>query len=277
MTSKQIPVYLEIGKKRTFAGALDWPGWCRSGPDEESALQALVDYGARYAHALSTTGKKREFGFHTPADVSSFVVVERIKGDATTDFGAPGHAPKRDSKPVDDAEFARLQAILKACWRAFDRAVKSATGSELRKGPRGGGRELEAVVQHVLGADGGYLSSLGWKVAQDETADLNDELKRTRKAILEGLKAAAHGEIPRRGPRGGLRWPLRYFVRRSAWHVLDHAWEIEDRIERRFGLEQMAGGESARAANPLREGFFEEIDRAKNSQWNDKIHLALLF
>jgi hypothetical protein len=88
------------------------------------------------------------------------------------------------------------------------------------------------MVRHVLGGDAGYLSSLGWKVVQDETADLSDELERTRKAILEGLKAAVQGEIPRRGPRGGLRWTPRYFVRRSAWHVLDHAWEIEDRIEK---------------------------------------------
>lgn len=226
MAPKQIPVYFEIGKKRTFAGALDWPGWCRSGRDEESALQALVDYGARYARVV----RAKEFGFRAPADTSSFVVVERLKGNATTDFGAPDLAPAKDSEPVNEPELARLQAILKACWRVFDAAVRSAKGKKLSTGPRGGGRELDGVVQHVLGADGGYLSSLGWKVAQDETADLKDELKRTRKAILEGLRAAAHGQIAARGPRGGIRWKPRYFVRRSAWHVLDHAWEIEDRM-----------------------------------------------
>ena len=227
MAPKQIPVYFEIGKKRIFAGALDWPGWCRSGRDEESALQALVDYEARYARVV----RAKEFGFRAPADTSSFVVVERLKGNATTDFGAPDLAPAADAKPVNEAELARPQATLKACWRAFDRAARSAEGKELRKGPRGGGRELDGVIRHVLGSDGSYLSSLGWKVAQDETADLSGELKRTRKAILEGLRAAAHGEVAARGPRGGIRWKPRYFVRRSAWHVLDHAWEIEDRIE----------------------------------------------
>ena len=228
---KSIDVYLETGEKRTFAGALDWPGWCRSGRDEASALQALLDYGPRYARVLSTNGKMKEFEFQTPTDVSSFVVVERIKGNAATDFGAPNLAPAQDAKPVDEKELARFQSILKACWRAFDATVRSAEGKELRKGPRGGGRELEGVVRHVLGADGSYLSSLSGKVAQDEAADLSEEMKRTRKAILQGLKAAAHGEIPERGPRGGIRWTPRYFVRRSAWHVLDHAWEIEDRIE----------------------------------------------
>lgn len=225
--SNKIDVYLEIGEKRTFAGAVDWPGWCRSGRDEESAMQALVDYGARYARVV----RAKEFGFRAPADVSSFAVVERLKGNATTDFGAPDLAPKKDAEPVNDAELERLQAILKACWRSFDAAVKSAKGKELRKGPRGGGRELGGVVQHVLGSDASYVTSLGWKVNQDDKADLTEELRRTRKAILEGLKAAAHGEVAERGPRGGIRWKPRYFVRRVAWHVLDHTWEIEDRIK----------------------------------------------
>ena len=228
MTSKSIPVYLEIGAKRTFAGALDWPGWCRSGHDEESALQALVDYGPRYARVLRT----KEFSFRAPADASPFLVVERLKGNATTDFGAPGLAPASDRKPVNDPELGLLQSILKACWRTFDVAIRSAKDRELRKGPRGGGRDLDGIVRHVLGADAGYLGSLGWKVSQDEAADLSQELKRIRKAILDGLQAAAHGEIAKRGPRGGLRWRPRYFVRRIAWHVLDHAWEIEDRIRK---------------------------------------------
>ena len=47
-----IPVYLEVGARRTFAGALDWPGWCRSGRDETAALAALVAYGGRYQRAI---------------------------------------------------------------------------------------------------------------------------------------------------------------------------------------------------------------------------------
>ena len=227
MSKKPIPVYLEIGEKRTFAGAIDWPGWCRSGRDQESALQALLEYRSRYARVV----RAKELNFQAPTDAGSFVVVERLKGNATTDFGAPDAAPAQDSEPVNETELKRFQAILKACWRAFDSAVRSAEGKELRKGPRGGGRELDAVVRHVLGSDASYISSLGWKVKPAEEADLNEELKRTRRAILEALTAATHGEVAERGPRGGIRWKPRYFVRRVAWHVLDHAWEIEDRIE----------------------------------------------
>lgn len=224
--SKQIDAYLEVGKKRIFAGAIDWPGWCRSGRDEESALQALVDYGSRYGQILRT----KELGFKAPADTSAFSIVERLEGNATTDFGAPDLAPSADAKSVNETELHRFEAILKACWKAFDIAVKSAKGKELRKGPRGGGREVEGIIQHVLGADGGYLSRLAWKVESGEAADDSQELKRTRKSILDALTAAAHGEVATRGPRGGIRWMPRYFVRRVAWHVLDHAWEIEDRI-----------------------------------------------
>lgn len=219
-------VYVEIGKRRAFAGALAWPGWCRSGREEESALRALCDYGARYADALRSTG----LDFDPPADVSAFNVIERLEGDATTDFGAPGQVPGYDQRPLDQAALQRLQDVLRACWRAFDEAARAAVGKELRKGPRGGGREREGVVQHVLGADASYLRQLGWKFKQDEGASLDQELDRTRAAILEGLAAAARGELPARGPRGGVRWTPRYFIRRSAWHVLDHAWELEDRV-----------------------------------------------
>jgi hypothetical protein len=220
--SKEIEVYLEIGNKRTFAGAIEWPGWCRSGRDEPAALQALCDYAPRYASVL----RLAHFEFRPPADISAFTVTERLDGDATTDFGAPGKSPSSDTRPVDETELHRLQELLQACWQAFDAAASAASGKELRKGPRGGGRNLESVIQHVLGAEASYLNSLGGKLEKGEEVDLG----RSRQAILDTLAAAARGEIPARGPRGGVRCTPRYFVRRMAWHVLDHAWELEDRI-----------------------------------------------
>jgi hypothetical protein len=225
-SAKGIDVYLEIGKKRTFASAIEWPGWCRSGRDEEAALQALCDYGPRYARVL----RSAQLEFQAPAYASAFVVVERIEGDATTDFGAPGKAPSSDMGPLADDELSQFRALLEACWRAFDTAVSAATGKELRKGPRGGGRDLDGVVQHVLNGDASYLARLGWKLKEGKEDDLSEELGKTRREILNALASAARGEAPARGPRGGIRWTARYFVRRVAWHVLDHAWEIEDRI-----------------------------------------------
>lgn len=225
-SSEQLDVYLETGKRRTFASVIDWPGWCRSGRDEEAALRALLDYGPRYAHVLETT----TLGFQPPADVSSFSIIERLEGNATTDFGAPGAIPTADKEPPDDPELQRLQTVLKACWRTLDASIAAATGRELRKGPRGGGRDLDKIIQHVIDADAAYLRRLGQKNSKGTDDAMADQLNAVRQATLDALIAAAHGEIPARGPRGGLRWPPRYFVRRVAWHTLDHAWEIEDRV-----------------------------------------------
>src|SRR5688572_24610429 len=131
------PIYLELGTKRVFAGALDWPGWTVSGRDEAAALQALLDSAPRYAAVLRGT----RLGFKAPKDISDFKVVERLKGNAATDFGAANIAPKADKQPVDAAELRRLEKLLQAAWRAFDRAAEAAAGKALSKGPRGGGRD----------------------------------------------------------------------------------------------------------------------------------------
>ena len=198
---------------------MDWPGWCRSGRDETAALQTVRDYGPRYAQVLHLEGIE----FHAPTGASAFAVTERHEGNATTDFGAPAIVLDADTEPMDRAELERVQAVLQACWQAFDRAAQRATGRELRKGPRGDGRDLDKIVDHILEADRAYLARLAWKHP-------GQELGPTRRAILDALDAAVHGDLPERGPRGGIIWPPRYFVRRVAWHVLDHAWEIEDRV-----------------------------------------------
>jgi hypothetical protein len=223
--ANKLNVYLEVGSRRTFAAALDWPGWCRIGGDEATALQALFEYSPRYQSVLRPAG----LGFQIPGSVSDFVILERLSGNATTDFGAPGQAPSSDTEPVDEMELQRLQTLLKACWRAFDAAIEVAHGKTLRSGPRGGGRDLDGIIRHVLEAEGGYLSALGGKAAPSES-DLSPA-EQARQAILSTLEASAHGEIPALGPRGGKRWSPRYFVRREAWHVLDHVWEIEDRLK----------------------------------------------
>jgi len=222
-----IEVYLEAGSKRVFAGALEWPGWCRSGRDGETALEALARYGPRYKAALGRAAR----GFKSPADASSFEVVERLKGDATTDFGAPGMAPSSDERQLEGAELKRLAGLLQACWAAFDAAAQAASGAMLRKGPRGGGRDLEPMVLHVMEADGAYLSGLGGRYRGPAgDTDVPAEMATVREAILETLDARARGEpLPQSPRRTRKLWAPRFALRRSAWHALDHAWEIEDR------------------------------------------------
>lgn len=223
--SKTIDVYLEAGSKRTIAGALDWPGWCRVGRDADSALEALMLYAPRYARAVAPARQ----GFHPPADASGLAVAERLEGNATTDFGVPGMALKHDARPVDDDDLKRLQSLLKACWKSFDAAAEATANATLSKGPRGGGRDHTKLLLHVLNAEHGYIKSLGVKAPTVDEDDLPAAFELVREAALDALAQAARGETPKRGPRGGVMWAPRYFVRRVAWHVLDHAWELEDR------------------------------------------------
>jgi hypothetical protein len=219
-------VYLEIGKKRTFAGALDWPGWCRSGKNEVAALETLFDYRLRYARAIQSA----QLGFEPPKDVTALRLAERLEGDGTTDFGAPSVAPSFDGEPTSEEELRRYQALLEAVWRSFEATAQAAEGKELRKGPRGGGRDLEGIVKHVQGAEVAYLGRLGGKVpGSEQELSLWDAFVPVHQAILATL-VLSPDELPAVGPRGGKRWTRRYFVRRTAWHVLDHLWEIEDRF-----------------------------------------------
>jgi hypothetical protein len=207
-----------------FACAVDWPGWCRSGRDEATALEELLACAPRYAAVV----RSARLGFQPPTRPDQLRVVERLPGNATTDFGAPGAIPSADREGADPAECRRLEKVLRAGWRALDAARQRAKGKQLSKGPRGGGRELDAIVRHVVEADRSYLGGVGWKPGSTDKTP--DRVQETRAAIIEALRASARGEIPARGPRGGVRWPVRYFVRRVAWHAIAHAWEIERRI-----------------------------------------------
>jgi len=206
--SPKVEVALEVGSKRTFATALDWPGWCRSGRDEAGALDALLAYAPRYAAVLGAHVR----GFEQPRSVSTFEVVERIRGNASTEFGAPGTPPGGDERPSTSRDLARLEAILRACWAAFDAEARWAEGVELRTGPRGGGRDLAKIRAHVAESDRAYLGKLGGKAPRGANPE------EIREAYVQGLGARARGDLPDFGPRGGARWWPRFAVRYAAWH-----------------------------------------------------------
>lgn len=213
----KVAIYLEAGKQRTFALAFDWPGWARSGRGEELALESLRAYATRYAVVPAAAG----IPFAAPAGVT-FQVVERLRGDATTDFGAPGQVARRDNRPIASGEAARLARLLRAAWTTFDSVVKKSP-AELRKGPRGGGRDRDVMVQHVLSAEASYVRKLGLKLPEPKVGDRR-AIGAFRDAVEDAVSAARGRAAPDAKP-----WPVRYLVRRMAWHVMDHAWEMEDR------------------------------------------------
>jgi hypothetical protein len=202
-----------------FASAIDWPGWCCGGKDDASALAALAGHAHRYAAVTALASVP-----FVPPVMRELTVVERLAGGSGTDFGAPEAIAAAEREPVDGSTLERLLSLFDACWAALGRAAEQAAGRELRKGPRGGGRELAGVLEHVTGAEAGYQSRLA-RVYRGPA-----EPAAVHGAAREAVLAAVRDGLPGRGPRGGAIWPVRYFIRRSAWHVLDHAWEIEDRV-----------------------------------------------
>jgi hypothetical protein len=219
-SNEPVAVYLELGQKRVFACALAWPGWCRAGNGEGQALDALASSAERYATVA------REAGIDFPGTPQiAFDIVERLTGSAGyTDFGAPGAVATSDWDPLTREEAERLTALVGASWRVFDRVVAVAP-AELRKGPRGGGRDRDKMVDHVLGAEAAYARKLGIKHRQPARDD-RLAIAALHDAIIVALQDAGTG-----APLMPAGWPPRYAARRIAWHVLDHAWEIEDRSE----------------------------------------------
>jgi hypothetical protein len=216
--AKAIPVYLEAGAKKVFACSIDFPGWCRSGRDDGAALEALADYAPRYAEVA----KLAEVAF--PATVE-FEVTERVKGKGATDFGIPHEVTGADAEPMTAREAARQVQLMRAAWALLDRVVK-ASPAELRKGPRGGGRDRDKMLDHVLGAEAAYARKVGIKHPQPQLGDTR-AIGALRDELAEALGGASDGSPP--VPKG---WPPRYAIRRIAWHVLDHAWEMQDRADR---------------------------------------------
>jgi len=225
MTEARLAVCLEIMPKQTIASALDWPGWSRAGRDEGAALESLASYAHRYAAVADHAG------FRLPSAVA-FDVVERLPGGSDTAFAAPECrrpfpqlTAGADRTPVTPAAARRIGRLLGAAWAFFDE-LAAASPAELRKGPRGGGRDRDELIDHVLGADAAYARKLGLTLRQPARTD-PAAISELRQAITGLLGAPSDGKPV--VPEG---WTTAYAVRRIAWHILEHAWEMQDRSER---------------------------------------------
>ena len=194
-------MYFEVGKNSVFAAAIDWPGWCRRAKTKDLALEALLEYQDRYDAIVTSTFKPGKLD-----------VVGEVPGNATTDFGAPAVSSPWDAEPLSAHALTTQVSVLVDCWDYFDSVVNNATPT-LAKGPRGGGRDRDAIVDHVREAERHYCSKLGTRVPP------RTPWSAQRDVITSTLLAGAPESV----------WPPRYSMRRMAWHVVDHAWEIEDK------------------------------------------------
>ena len=219
MPRDRIDIGEEVGAKKAFVWATDWPGWCRAANTVELAREALIAYAPRY-HAVTKIARSTL----PAADEEALRVVDRAKGGGGTDFGVPSEITKADRRRVTGAEAERLASLVEAAWIVFDRVAAGAP-AELRKGPRGGGRDRDKMIGHVIEADHAYAREIGIRIKEPTFGD-RAAVEAERTAVLELLRQPSDGS-----PLADRKWTLRYAARRIAWHALDHAWEMEDRSE----------------------------------------------
>jgi len=215
----KLEIGAEVTLKKTFVWAIDWPGWCRSGKDRDLAIEALIAARSRYAKVAKRAGLEL-----TKVDADDLRVAETVDGGGGTEFGVPSSITKLDRRPTSKAEAERLTSLVEAAWIIFDR-VAERSPAELRKGPRGGGRDRDKMIDHVIGADHAYAHEIGLRRPEPSRAD-RGTVDAERSAVLEVLRQPSDGS-----PLADRRWTQRYAARRIAWHALDHAWEMEDRSE----------------------------------------------
>jgi hypothetical protein len=231
---------LEIGLrgKRVVAVAPDWPGLERGATTEEAAIERLLSYVPRYAPVAKLAGMEAEFATGTTgttgttsATGSAVDVVGHYPGTGSTDFwGLSFGFSDIDQEAMSDEELERELTLMRACWVFFD-GVRSRVSAEMQKGPRGGGRDRDRIVRHVIFTEQDWAKMLGVSTPQEaQEAMLTDDgdeglnaLNAYRDAYCNAIRAFhSEGKMAR-------KWPLRYLVRHTAFHTLDHAWEMQDK------------------------------------------------
>jgi hypothetical protein len=217
--ANRLRVMVETGLKGKKAAAVapDWPGLERGAKTGEAAIERLQSYLPRYLVVAKLAGMEKEFAASTTVDV-----VEQYTGTGSTDFWGISFAfSSFDKQAVSSVELERELTLMQACWTFFD-GVRSRVSAEIQKGPRGGGRDRDQIVRHTMVAEQDWASGLGLPAPEDRILT-DEELKAHRTAYCKAIRAF-HAE-----GRMAKKWPLRYLIRHTAYHTMDHAWEMEDK------------------------------------------------
>jgi hypothetical protein len=219
MMADQLRVALEIGPKgkKVVALAPTWPGLVRGAPTGEAAIERVLAYVPRYAPVAKLAGMEAEFGNPTGVEV-----IEEYPGVGSTDFWGISFAHSSfDRQPMPGEAIERELALMRACWAFFDQ-VRGRVSGELQRGPRGGGKDRDRVVRHTFAAELDWAKRLGLRPPLDEL--LTEEGLKAHRLAYTGAIQAFHSE-----GKMARTWPLRFLIRHTAYHTLDHAWEMEDK------------------------------------------------
>jgi hypothetical protein len=206
--------------KRSVAFSLDWPGWNRGAKSADLALETLESYRERYRPVAVLAGMAKEFDAAGPLEI-----VEDRVGPGSVDFWGISFSPSSTEQgPLSAADLERGIKILRACWEFFD-GVAARVSPEMRKGPRGGGRDRNRIVRHTIRTESeDFAKQVGLRI-EEEAALSPEGLRQHRESYVAAMRAYNDGKVEKRMRS----WTLPFLIRHSAFHTLDHAWEMEDK------------------------------------------------
>lgn len=216
----ELRLTLELGPKgkKVVAVAPDWPGLERGAKTVEAAIEKLESYIPRYANVAKLAGMDAEFGA-----IRNVEVLEKYQGTGSTDFWGISFAfSSIDERDISSTELERALRLMNGCWTFFD-DVRLRVSAEMHKGARGGGRDRDRIVRHTLGNEQEWAGKVGVHPPQGEVVTDNEGLKAYRSAYCAAIRTFhSQHKVAR-------TWPLRFLIRHSAYHTMDHAWEMEDK------------------------------------------------
>jgi hypothetical protein len=218
-----IPIVLERGpkSKRFVAYSVDWPGWSRGGKTPEAAVETLEAYRARYRRVAELAGLADAFDKGGPLEIAE----DRV-GTPSVDFWAISFsASATEQDPLADDVLERRLTLLRAAWALFD-DVAARVSAELQKGPRGGGRERDEIIRHVMRVESlDFAHSIGLQTDEEHVPLVPEARRAFRESYVSLMRDYNAGRVEKKMRSR----TLQFLIRHTAFHTLDHAWEMEDR------------------------------------------------
>jgi hypothetical protein len=218
--ANKLRVVLEAGpKEKKFAAvAPDWPGLERGATNGDAAIEKLRSYVPRYANVAKLAGREIQF-----AALDGIDVVEQYRGTGSTDFWGISFAfSSIDGRRMSGTELERELSLMRACWKFFD-GVRARVSAEMQKGPRGGGRDRDHIVRHTLANEQDWARKVGVRIPEGLVVTDARGLRAYREDYCAAIREF-HAE-----DKKARTWPLPFLIRHTAYHTMDHAWEMEDK------------------------------------------------